>query len=155
MRRQWCGYEKRVSARRMNDRPNVRPQRRSRARCWGASSSGNGRPTKVTVSAPLGNVAWLSLMGLGRQSNVRHAGGEGCFTGDARLAVPREIHPSKVAHATIRVKEMSSMSAYSTSCAPGPIMGVGRDRSYNVCRVGGRMVYWLKRGMLSGGKGGQ
>jgi hypothetical protein len=76
----------------------------------------------------------------------------GGFTKDARLAVPREIHPTKVAHATIRVKEMPPVSAYSTSCASGPIMGVGRDRSYTVRRIGGRMVYWLKRG-LSGRKG--
>ena len=51
-----------------NDAPNVRPQRRSRARCCGASSSENGRPTNVTVSAPAGNVVWSSLTGL---RNVR------------------------------------------------------------------------------------
>ncbi len=56
--------------------PKVRPQRRSRARCSGASSSGNGRPTKVTDSAPAGNVALSSLTGLRARHNVRKVGSQ-------------------------------------------------------------------------------
>jgi hypothetical protein len=64
-RKEKSGISGEGSGAREDDPLKVRPQRRSRARCCGASSSGNGRPTKVTVSAPAGNVALLSLTGLG------------------------------------------------------------------------------------------
>jgi hypothetical protein len=52
--------------------------------------------------------------------------------GDARLAVPREVHPTEVAHAPIRVEEMPAVCANSTSRAAGPIMGVGWGRSHDI-----------------------
>jgi hypothetical protein len=101
---------------RLDNSPKVRPQRRSRARCCGASSSGNGRPTKVTDSAPAGKVILLSLTGLrnaAQREKSRVAKGKNS-QGDIRLAVTRQVHPTKVVNAAIRVDEMPAVCAYST-----------------------------------------
>jgi hypothetical protein len=64
--------------------------------------------------------------------------------GDVRLAVPGKVHPTKVAHAAIRVDKMPAMRAYSTRRIPGPIVGMGWNRSHNIGAVGRRVVYGLK-----------
>lgn len=81
-----------------------------------------------------------------RWDNVRKVGSQGAnFTkGTLRLAVTREVHPTEVANAAIRVDEMPAVCAYSTSCILGPIVCMGWNRSYNICRISRRMEYWLK-----------
>jgi hypothetical protein len=82
---------------REDNSPKVRPQRRSRARCCGASSSGNGRPTKVTVSAPAGKVALLSLTGLRAWYKVRKVGQQGwVHKGTYVLQFPERFTPRRL-----------------------------------------------------------
>ena len=64
------------------DAPNERPQRRSRARFCGASSTGDDHQTNVTISAPTGKVVWSlecvrRVVGVGRSGDddIRNAGG--------------------------------------------------------------------------------
>ena len=46
-----------------------------------------------------------------------------------RHAVPREVHPTKITHIAIRI---DAVRAYSSSRIPGPIVGMGWDRSHNI-----------------------
>jgi hypothetical protein len=88
----------------------------------------------------------LSSIGLWARAEREKEARNGFTRGrNARLAVPREVHPTKVAHAPIRVEEMPAVGANATGRTPGPIMGVGRGRSHDIRRVGGWVVYWLKR----------
>ena len=61
---------------------------------------------------------------------------------DVRLTVPRKVHPTKAAHAAIRVNEMPAVRVYATGRDAGPILGMG-CRSHKICD--GRGVYWLER----------
>ena len=45
---------------------------------------------------------------------------------------------------------MPAVRAYTTSRNPGPIVGMGWNRSYNTGRAGRRVEYWLNAGGLSG-----
>jgi hypothetical protein len=65
--------------------------------------------------------------------------------GDPRLAAPREVHATKITHAPIRVDEVPAMRANATGRISGPIVGIGRGGSHDVCRVGGRVMHRLKK----------
>ena len=58
-----------------------------------------------------------------------------------RLTVPRKVHPTKVAHAAIRVNEMPAVRVYATGRVAGPILGMG-CRSHKICD--GRGVYGIE-----------
>lgn len=57
---------------------------------------------------------------------------------DVHLLVPRSVHPTKIAHAAIRVDKIPAVRAHSASRTPRPIMGTIWNGSHDI--GGGRRV---------------
>jgi hypothetical protein len=96
---------------------------------------------------------WSSLIGLWAVVAERQTRLQTGAPNNARLAVPREVDPSEVAHAAIPVDEMPAVSADSAGCIPRPVVGVGRDGAHDIRRVGGRVIDRLEIGIRTRVKG--
>ena len=113
------------------------PHRRSLAKCWWASSKGNGRPTKVTARWSWGNVSCLWSTGL-RVSCQKECAAGGKV--DERFAAPRDVDASQAADTSVRVDKVAALYAQVSARACGrPVVCVGRARAGGIVLLARRM----------------
>jgi hypothetical protein len=81
-------------------------------------------------------VNWVAERGITREKSGR----KGRYSRRViRLAVTREVHPTKVANTAICVDEMPTVCEYSTSSITGPIVCIGWNRSHSIGQISRRM----------------
>lgn len=105
----------------------VNPHLLSLAKCSGASSSGNGLPTKVTCSCLSGKTALSSFVGLYSNDEIfsrhfKHIK----MTLHSRFTRSRQVDSAQPAYPPILVNKMSSTYPQTACRACSPVMSIGR-----------------------------
>jgi hypothetical protein len=133
----------------------VKPHLRSLAKCSGASSRGNGRPTKVTSRWLAGNASLSSFTGLTNtaprqhmNANARRSPGHSSSQRKrttttmihSRFAAPRQIYAPEGTHTPVCIDKMAPVRAEgATGAQRGPVVREGGCGARDVRYVDGRM----------------